>query len=107
MTFKLSYDFSTLRISNGCFPEFRFISNLMYGRWMLLLASSVVCRRSTSFFREVACAERVPAENRAMNSCNCAIFFSRLALSASMRPRICVLATTISSYPPTYMMMVS
>src|SRR5881396_2564716 len=73
ITFKSSYDFSTLRISSGCFPEFRFMSNLMYGRWMLLLASSVVCSRSTSFFREVACAERVPAENRAINSCNCAI----------------------------------
>src|SRR2546430_13258119 len=60
----------------------------MYGLWMLLLASSAVCKRSTSFLREVACAERVPAENRAINSCNCAIFFSRLALSASMRPRI-------------------
>ena len=29
----------------------------MYGRWMLLLASSAVCKRSTSFLREVACAE--------------------------------------------------
>ena len=74
---------------------------------MLLLASSDVCSRSTSFFREVACAERVPAENRAMKSCNCAIFFSRLALSASIRERICVFAITMSSYPPTYMMIVS
>ena len=31
-------------------------------------ASSEVCRRSTSFLREVACAERVPAEKRAMKS---------------------------------------
>ena len=44
---------------------------------MLDLASSVVCRRSTSFLRDVACAERVPAEKRAMNSLSCAIFFSR------------------------------
>ena len=64
----------------------------MYGRAMLERASSVVCRRSTSFLREVACAERVPAEKRAMKSLSWAIFFSRLALSVSMRERIWVLA---------------
>ena len=46
---------------------------------MLDLASSEVCSRSTSFLREVTCDDRVPAENRAMNSFNCAIFFSRWA----------------------------
>ncbi len=60
-------------------------------------ASSVVCSRSTSFLREVACAERVPAEKRAMKSLSCAIFFSRFAFSDSMRERTCVFATTMSS----------
>ncbi len=48
---------------------------------MLDLASSEVCRRSTSFLREVVCADRVPAENRAMKSFNCAIFFSRCGVA--------------------------
>jgi len=52
-------------------------------------------------------AERVPAENRAINSFNCAIFFSRCAFSDSIRERIDVFATTISSYPPLYMITVS
>jgi hypothetical protein len=60
----------------------------MYGRAMLDRAKSDVCSRSTSFLREVAWADRVPAENRAMNSLSCAIFFSRWAFSDSMRERI-------------------
>src|SRR5260370_158870 len=52
-----------LRISSGWRPEARFMSKRIYGRWMLDLASSEVCRRSTSFLREVACAERVPEEH--------------------------------------------
>ena len=51
----------------------------MKGRWMFDFASSAVCSRSTSFFRDVTCEERVPAEKRAMNSFSCAIFFSRCA----------------------------
>ena len=60
-------------------------------------ASSVVCSRSTSLRREVVCAARVPAPKRAMKSLSCAIFFSRWALSDSMRDRICVFAITMSS----------
>src|ERR1051326_5130436 len=52
-------------------------------------------RLQTSFLREVTWEERVPAENRAINSFNCAIFFSRCAFSASIRERICVLARTM------------
>ncbi len=52
---------------------------------MFDFASSEVCRRSTSFLREVTWEERVPAEKRAMNSFNWAIFFSRWALPDSMR----------------------
>ena len=55
---------------------------------MFDFASSEVCSRSTSFLREVTCDDRVPAENLAMNSFNCAIFFSRWALPASTRARI-------------------
>ena len=69
----------------------------MNGRWMFDFASSDVCSRSTSFLRDVTCEDRVPAEKRAMNSFNCAIFFSRCAFPASMRERICVLASTMSS----------
>ena len=58
---------------------------------MLDRASSDVCSRSTSFLRGVTWLDRVPAEKRAMNSFNCAIFFSRCAFSDSMRERICVL----------------
>ena len=46
---------------------------------MFDFASSEVWRRSTSFLREVVWADRVPAAKRAMNSFNCAIFFSRWA----------------------------
>ena len=60
-------------------------------------ASSVVCSRSTSLRREVVWLARVPAPNRAMKSLSCAIFFSRWAFSDSMRDRICVLASTMSS----------
>ena len=78
-------------------PEGRFMSKRMNGRAMLDRASSLVCRRSTSFLRDVTWLERVPAEKRAMNSFNCAIFFSRCAFWASMRERICVFASTMSS----------
>jgi hypothetical protein len=64
---------------------------------MFDLARSEVCSRSTSFLREVVCADLVPAENLAMNSFNCAIFFSRWALPDSMRERIWVFASTMSS----------
>ena len=70
-------------------------------------ARSLVCSRSTSFRRDVTWLARVPAANRAMKSFSCAIFFSRCALSDSIRDRICVLASTISSYPPVYWMIVS
>ena len=73
------------------------MSKRMYGRWMLDFARSEVCSRSTSFLRDVTWLERVPAEKRAMNSLSCAIFFSRCAFSASMRERICVFASTMSS----------
>jgi hypothetical protein len=63
-------------------------------------ARSEVCSRSTSFLRDITWLARVPAEKRAMKSCSCAIFFSRCSLSASMRDRACVLASTMSSYPP-------
>ena len=69
-------------------------------------ASSVVCKRSTSFLREVAWADRVPAEKRAIKSCKWAIFFSRCSFSLSTRARTEVLATTMSSYPPLYMITV-
>ena len=78
-------------------PDGRFIWNLMNGRRMFDRASSVVCSRSTSFLRDITWLARVPAEKRAMKSCNCAIFFSRCSLSASMRDRTCVLASTMSS----------
>ena len=81
-------------------PEGRFIVKRMYGRWMFERASSVVCRRSTSLRRDCTWLDRVPAEKRAMKSFNCAIFFSRCAFWLSTWPRSCVLATTISSYPP-------
>src|ERR1035437_2256791 len=58
---------------------------------MLLRARSEVCRRSTSFLREVPWLERVPAENRAMNSLSWALLFSGCVFCASMRERICVL----------------
>ncbi len=48
----------------------------------------------------VTWVDRVPAANRAMNSFNCATFFSRCSFCASSWERICVFATTISSYPP-------
>jgi hypothetical protein len=67
----------------------------MYGRAIFDRASSVVCNLSTSFFLEVACAERVPAENRAMKSFSCWIFFSRCAFSDSMRERIDVYIITV------------
>ena len=73
------------------------MSKRMYGRAMLDRASSEVWMRSTSFLRDITCEERVPAEKRAMNSFSCAIFFSRTAFSDSMRERICVLASTMSS----------
>jgi len=57
----------------------------MYGRCMFDFASSEVCSRSTSFFRDITWEDRVPAENRAMNSFSCAIFFSRCAFCASTR----------------------
>ena len=60
-------------------------------------AKTVVCSRSISFFREVAWADRVPAPNRAIKSCSCAIFFSRCAFSDSIRERTEVLAITMSS----------
>ena len=69
----------------------------MNGRWMFDRARSVVCNRSTSFRRDCTWLDRVPAENRAMKSFNCAIFFSRWALSASTVERICIFASTISS----------
>ena len=83
--------------SNAMRPCGRFIWNRMYGRWMFERARSLVCRRSTSFLRDITWLLRVPAEKRWMNSCSCAIFFSRCACSASTRDRICVLASTISS----------
>ena len=83
--------------SSGTFPDGRFIANLMYGRWMLERASSVVCSRSTSLRRDCTWLDRVPAENRAMKSLSCSIFFSRCAFCDSMVVRICVLATTMSS----------
>ena len=55
---------------------------------MFDFARSEVCSRSTSFLRDVICDDLVPAENLAMNSFNCAIFFSRWALPASTRARI-------------------
>ena len=48
---------------------------------MFDLARSEVCSRSTSFLREVVCADRVPAENLWMNSFSCAIFFSRMRIA--------------------------
>ena len=63
-------------------------------------ASSPTARRSTSLRRDCTWLERVPAEKRAMNSFNCAIFFSRWAFWPSICERICVLASTISSYVP-------
>ena len=83
--------------SSAMRPDGRFIVNLMYGRWMFDRASSVVCSRSTSLRRDCTWLERVPAEKRAMKSFSCAIFFSRCAFSDSMRERICVLASTMSS----------
>jgi len=74
--------------------------NLMNGRAMFDRASSVVCSRSTSFLRDVTWLDRVPAANRAMNSFNCAIFFSRCAFCDSICERTWVLAMTMSSYPP-------
>jgi len=68
----------------------------MYGRCMFDFASSEVCSRSTSLFRDITWEDRVPAENRAMNSFRCAIFFSRCALCASTRARIWVLALRVS-----------
>ena len=73
------YDFDRPLISSGCRPEGRFISKRMNGRWIFDRARSLVCSRSTSFLRDVTWLERVPAEKRAMNSFNCAIFFSRCA----------------------------
>ena len=64
---------------------------------MFDLASSLVCRRSTSFLRDITWLDRVPAEKRAMNSFNCAIFFSRCAFWDSSRERICVFCSTMSS----------
>jgi hypothetical protein len=54
-------------------------------------------RAAEESLREVACAERVPAEKRAMNSLSCAIFFSRCAFCDSRRERTWVLAITMSS----------
>ena len=65
----------------------------MYGRWMFDRASAPVSRRSTSLRRDWTWLDRVPAENLAMKSFSCAIFLSRCALSASMRARICFLAS--------------
>ena len=87
-------------------PEGRAIWKRMYGRWMFDRARSPVCSRSTSLRRDCTWLERVPAEKRAMKSLSCAIFFSRCTVSASRRERICVLASTMSSYPPVYVMMV-
>jgi len=71
-------NFSTLRISKpGGVPKFRFISNLMYGRWMLLLARfqrSASVR--TSFLREVACrGSRARGKTSRLNSCQLRDFF--------------------------------
>ena len=89
--------FETPAHSSATRPEGRPIENLMYGRWMLDRASSVVWSRSTSLRREVTWLARVPAENLAMKSFSWAIFFSRCSLSDSIRERICVFATTMSS----------
>ena len=97
ITCRSPYDFESPFTSSGCLPDGRFIVNRMYGRWILDFARSEVCSRSTSFLRDVTWLERVPAEKRAMNSLSCAIFFSRCKLSASMRERICVFASTMSS----------
>jgi hypothetical protein len=63
-------------------------------------ASSEVCSRSTSLFRDITWENRVPPENRAMNSFSCAIFFSRCAFCASTRARIWVFALRDSVLEP-------
>ena len=70
------------------------------GRCMSDFASSEVCSRSTSFFRDITWEDRVPAESRARNSFSCAIFFSRCALCASTRARIGVFAWRVSVLEP-------
>jgi hypothetical protein len=100
MTFTLPKAFFRPFTSSATFPDGRLGVNLMYGRWIFERASSVVCNRSTSLRRAVAWLARVPAPNRWMKSVSCAIFFSRCTLSASTCERICVFATTMSSYPP-------
>jgi hypothetical protein len=50
--------------------------------------------------REVTWLERVPPEKRAMNSLSWAIFFSRCSFWLSMRERMAVFCSTMSSYPP-------
>jgi len=64
---------------------------------MLLRARSLGWRRSTSLRRLFTWLLRVPAAKRWMNSFSWAIFFSRWALSASMRERTWILAMTMSS----------
>ena len=83
--------------SSATLPDGRFIVNLMYGRWMLDRASSVVCSRSTSLRRDCTWLDRVPAEKRAMKSFSCAIFFSRCSFWASMVVRDLRLRHTMSS----------
>ena len=67
---------------------------------MFDFASSEVCSRSTSFLRDITWEDRVPAENRAVKSFSCAIFFSRCAFCASTRARIWVFALRVSVLEP-------
>jgi hypothetical protein len=67
---------------------------------MFDFASSEACSLSTSFFRDITWEDRVPAENRAMNSLSCATFFSRCAFCASTRARIWVFASRVSVLEP-------
>jgi len=44
--------------SRMCLPDGRTISKRIKGRWIFERASSVVCSRSTSFFRDVTWLDR-------------------------------------------------
>jgi hypothetical protein len=93
----LSKPFESPSMVSVCFPDGRFCSSLMNGRAMFDFFISASESFSSCLMRLCTCDARVPAENRATNSCSCSRRFILSAFSDSIRLRTLALARTMSS----------
>jgi len=75
MTWTSPNDLLTPLASSATRPDGRFIVNLMYGRWMFDSRQLGRLQPLDLFLARHHLLARVPAKNRAMKSCSCAIFF--------------------------------